>query len=91
MAITFVPDAGDVLMCNFEGFCAPEMTKIRHVVVLSPRRRRTIPDTYLVVPISATQPASPEPCHCEFAPRSYHFFDEALPVWAKADMVIGDN
>ena len=87
MAITFVPDAGDVLMCDFTGFVAPEMTKIRRVVVLSPRSRVSFPGTYLVVPISKTPPAPPEPCHCEFKPRSYHFFDQAESVWAKANMV----
>jgi mRNA interferase MazF len=87
MAIPFVPDAGDVLMCNFTGFVAPEMTKIRRVVVLSPRARRSFPGTYLVVPISRTPPAPPEPYHCEFKPRSYHFFDQVESVWAKADMV----
>jgi mRNA interferase MazF len=87
MAITFVPDAGDVLICDFDGFKAPEMTKVRRVVVLSPRSRVTFPGTYLVVPISKTPPSRPEPHHCEFKPRSYHFFDQTESVWAKADMV----
>ena len=87
MGIPFVPDAGDVLMCNFTGFVAPEMTKIRRVVVLSPRARRSFPGTYIVVPISMTPPALPEPHHCEFKPRSYRFFDPVESVWAKADMV----
>jgi mRNA interferase MazF len=87
MAITFVPDAGDVLMCDFTGFRAPEMTKVRKVVVLSPRSRVIFPSTYLVVPISKTPPSLPEPHHCEFKPRSYHFFDQVESVWAKADMV----
>ena|ERR1700677_2779434 len=87
MAITFVPDAGDVLMCDFTGFVAPEMTKIRRVVVLSPRSRRTFPDTYLVVPISKTPPATREAHQCEFSPGSYFFFDPVEAVWAKTDMV----
>lgn len=87
MAITFIPDAGDVLMCDFTGFIAPEMTKIRRVVVLSPRTRRSFPGTYLVVPVSKTPPIPPEPHHHEFKPRSYHFFDHMDSVWVKADMV----
>ena len=87
MAITFVPDAGDVLMCYFGGFRAPEMTKVRLVVILSPRSRVSFPGTYLVVPISKTPPCPPEAQHCEFKPRSYHFFDQAESVWAKCDMV----
>jgi uncharacterized protein YifN (PemK superfamily) len=87
MAITFVPDAGDVLMCDFAGFQAPEMTKVRRVIVLSPRSRVTFPGTYLVVPVSKTPPSPPELHHCEFQPRSYQFFDQVESVWAKADMV----
>lgn len=88
MPITFVPDAGDVLMCDFTtGFQPPEMVKVRKVVVLSVRSRVTIPDTYLVVPLSKTAPSPPEGCHHEFKPRSYHFLDEIESVWAKADMV----
>jgi uncharacterized protein YifN (PemK superfamily) len=87
MAINFVPDAGDVLMCDFTGFVAPEMTKIRRVVILSPRSRRNFPGTYLVLPISKTPPSPPRPHHCEFKPGSYHFFDPIETVWAKADMV----
>lgn len=89
MAITFVPDAGDVLMCDFSsGFKPPEMVKVRRVVVLSPRNRARIPGTYIVVPISKTTPIPPEGCHCEFKPRSYDFFDPVESVWAKADMVV---
>src|SRR5205823_15024795 len=87
MPIQHVPDAGDVLMCDFTGFQAPEMTKIRRVVVLSPRSRTRFPGTYLVVPISRTTPCPPEDHHCEFRPGSYHFFDPVESVWAKADML----
>lgn len=87
LAIPFVPDAGDVLICDFAGFVAPEMTKIRRVIVLSPRARRNFPGTYLVVPVSKTAPQPQELHHCEFGPRSYPFFDQINCVWAKADMV----
>jgi uncharacterized protein YifN (PemK superfamily) len=56
-------------------------------VVLSARSRTTIPDTYLVVPLSKTSPMPPEGCHHEFKPRSYCFLNEIESVWAKADMV----
>lgn len=87
MAITFVPDAGDVLICDFSGFQAPEMTKVRRVVVLSPRSRVTFPGTYLIVPISKTPPSRKEPHHYEFKARRYDFFDPIESVWAKADML----
>lgn len=74
-------------MCDFTGFVAPEMTKVRRVVVLSPRSRSILKGTYVVVPISKTPPATVEAHHCEFPARSYIFFDMTEPVWAKADMV----
>lgn len=87
MGITFVPDAGDVLMCDFTGFQPPEMTKIRRIVILSPRSRTRWPDTYLVVPISKTPPSPPENCHFEFKARAYSFFDSTESVWALGNMV----
>ncbi len=87
MAITFVPDAGDVLMCDFGGFIAPEMTKVRRVVILSPRSRVSFSGTLLVVPPSKTSPLPPQSHHCEFKPGSYHFFDRVESVWAKGDMI----
>lgn len=87
MAITFVPDPGDVLMCNFEGFMPPEMTKVRPVIVLSPRSRRIVPDTYIVVPTSTTMPASVAGWHCELKRGSYACFNAAVPIWAKCDML----
>ena len=87
MPITFVPDAGDVLMCDFTGFIPPEMTKLRKVVVLSPRSRVSFPGTYLVAPLSKTPLSTPEPFHFEFPPRSYVFLDPIEPVWAKTNMV----
>src|SRR5215813_7953311 len=89
MPITFVPHPGEVLMCDFStGFKPPEMVKVRRVVVLSPRNRARFPSTYIVVPVSKSPPCPPEGCHCEFKPRSYHFFDPVESVWAKADMVV---
>jgi mRNA interferase MazF len=82
MPIQHVPDAGDVLMCDFSGFVPPEMTKNRHVVVLSPRSRTILRGTYLVVPISKTCPYAPREHHCEFRPGSYPFFDPVESVWA---------
>jgi uncharacterized protein YifN (PemK superfamily) len=88
MALSFIPDAGDVLMCDFTtGFIPPEMTKLRKVIVLSPRARDHFPDTYIVAPVSKTPPASTRETHCEFKARSYDFFDSIEPVWAKADML----
>jgi uncharacterized protein YifN (PemK superfamily) len=87
VALPFVPSPGDILMCDFEGLMPPEMTKIRRVIVLSPRERDSFPDTYLVIPVSKTPPSPPSRCHCEFKARSYGCFDTLESVWAKADML----
>jgi mRNA interferase MazF len=87
MTISFVPSAGDVLMCDFDGFKPPEMTKLRPVIILSPRSRTAFPDTYIVVPTSRTPPASVEGWHCQLKRGSYSCFDQSVPIWAKCDMV----
>jgi uncharacterized protein YifN (PemK superfamily) len=74
-------------MCDFKGFVPPEMNKRRRVIVIQPRSRIYIPETYLVVPVSKTSPSPPASCHCEFKPRSYDFFDQTESVWALADKV----
>jgi uncharacterized protein YifN (PemK superfamily) len=73
MSINFAPKAGQVLMCNF-GMASvpPEMGKIRHVVVLSPRRRRNS-GTFLVVPLSTVAPNPIEPYHYRIRANKYSF------------------
>ena len=87
MPINFVPDAGDVLICDFADGEPPEMTKTRRVVVMSPRCRTRFPSTFLVVPLSKTPPVPREVCHCDFRPGAYAFFDRIETIWAKADMI----
>lgn len=88
MALTYHPTPGEILLCNYStGFIAPEMVKLRPVVVVSPRlRRRT--NLVAVVPLSTTPPDPAEPHHCSIAlaaplPRPY----EAAQMWAKCDML----
>ena len=87
MAITFVPSAGDVLMCDFNGFKPPEMIKVRPVLILSPRSRRAVPDTYIVVSTSTTPPAPVEGWHYQLKRGSYACFDQNVAIWAKCNMV----
>ncbi len=56
MPIKFPPSAGAILKCNFLDFKSPEMTKIRPVVVLSPRLEHGKRSTFLIVPLSTTEP-----------------------------------
>ena len=74
-------------MCSFDGLTAPEMTKTRRVIVLSPQSRTHFPDTFLVVPVTKTPPSPFENHHYEFKPRSYEFFDPCESVWALANML----
>lgn len=83
-----MPDThlGMVLMCDFRGMVPPEMHKIRHVVVMSPRRRKVY-RTCLVVPFSTVVPDPIEPFHFKVPGNRYTFFRPDTDIWAKADMI----
>ncbi|MEN9855003.1 MAG: hypothetical protein RLZZ157_129 [Pseudomonadota bacterium] len=88
MPLNYHPRLGEILLCNYEsGFVAPEMTKIRPVVVVSPRLRRR--DALVaVVPLSTTPPNPVESHHFEIVlgvplPRPFN----SLQMWAKCDML----
>jgi len=61
-----------ILICDFTGFCVPEIVKKRRVVILSPRRRRVslAATTVIVVPLSTTIPVICEEWHVPIAARS---------------------
>lgn len=87
MAILFVPQQGMVLMCDFDtGFVPPEIAKVRHVVVISPRHRRNS-GSCLVVPLSTVAPNPMEPFHYRIPANTYSFFRKNTDVWAKADLL----
>jgi len=87
MPITFIPQPGQVLMCDFAtGFVRPEMQKKRHCVVISPRYRQHT-GCCLVVPFSTMAPDHIEPYHYVIAADKYSFFAEGREIWAKADML----
>src|ERR1700675_4404405 len=74
-------------MCNFEsGFIPPEITKVRHVVVMSPRHRRSS-GSCLVVPFSTVAPNPVEPYHYRIAANSYSSVKKNTDVWAKGDLL----
>lgn len=88
MAIIYVPSPAQVLMCDFEseGFVRPEMQKVRHCVVISPRYRREW-GTCLVVPFSTQPPDEVRPYHFVIARNKYRFFAPDAEIWAKANML----
>jgi uncharacterized protein YifN (PemK superfamily) len=88
MPITFVPKRAQVLMCDFEseGFIRPEMEKVRHCVVISPRYRRQY-GTCLIVPFSTQPPHEVYPYHFVIPANKYRFFKPDTVIWAKANML----
>ena len=87
MAISFHPRAGQVLMCDLDGFREPEMVKVRPVVVISPKlpHRSNI---VTAVPISLSPPTHALPFVYKLS-RNYHPGElDSLDCWAKCDMVM---
>ena len=84
MALLYQPRPGEVVMCDFRGYVAPEMVKRRPVVVLA--RSRTNRQLVTVVPLSTTAPNPVGPHHYPFAQSP---LPNAVGVacWAKCDMV----
>lgn len=87
MTLPFYPRAGPVLMCDFKDFIAPEITKVRPVVVVSPKLPRR-DGIIAIVPISLTEPLPLMPYHVRLS-KNYHPKEEDdLPCWAICDMVL---
>lgn len=88
MALSYYPSPGEIVLCNYDtGFKAPEMVKLRPVVIVSPRLRKR-GDLVAVVPLSTTDPDPVDTHHCKItlaAPLPKPF--DALEMWAKCDMV----
>ncbi|SRR5260370_482253 len=85
MPITFAPDHGQILMCDFtSGFMRPEMQKIRHCVVVSPKKHT---GTCLVVPLSLDPPNVIEGWHYRFPQNAYPCMVQNTDIWAKGDML----
>lgn len=86
MPLSYYPNIGEILLCNYQGFVEPEMVKTRPVIVVSPRLRRRS-NLIGIVPLSTTAPAPAEAYHCLIE------LDRPLPapfdnpiMWAKCDM-----
>ena len=85
MPLTYHPGPGAIVICDFStGFRAPEMVKVRPVVVISPRRRRA--QLVTVIPLSSAPPVPAEPWHFPIPPGMYP--PARGPMWAKCDMVV---
>ena len=89
MTLKYPPAMGQILICDFSsGFVEPEMVKVRPVVVISPKPRKSIHSLCTVVPLSTTEPLVIEKYHHSLV------FDRPLPkpfnakaCWVKSDMI----
>lgn len=87
MGLTYHPEIGTIVLCDFHGFVPPEMVKRRPVIIVSPRLRHR-DNLCTIVPLSTTPP---NPV------MAYHYklkLDNPLPApydspfqWVKGDMV----
>lgn len=84
MGITYHPDIGEVLWCDYSGM-EPEMVKRRLCVVITPRASQR-PHLTTVVPISSTPPEAVRPWHVKLD-RDPLPDGSAEEVWVKCDMV----
>lgn len=87
MGLTFFPRAGQIFVCNFNGFKEPEMIKPRPVIVISPKLPHRS-EIVAVVPISLTPPKHKLPFCCQLSKNYHPDEDDDLPSWAKADMLM---
>ena len=84
--LPYHPKQGEVLRCDYSGLVPPEMTKIRWVVVISPKflGKREL---CTVIPLSTTAPNPVESHHVKLdkdpAPKA-----SGVDVWAKCDMMM---
>lgn len=87
MAIKYSPKAGQILMCDFQGFKAPEMVKNRPVLVLATR-----PNGHRLVSVTCLSTAVPTKV------ENYHLkldtkhlppdkFFRKKDTWVKGDMI----
>ncbi|WP_405120788.1 type II toxin-antitoxin system PemK/MazF family toxin [Pseudomonas leptonychotis] len=86
MPLYYHPKPGDILLCDFtRGFVAPEMLKVRKVVVISPKATHTR-RLCTVLPISATAPEQEEDWHhlLRHNPLPADGYKE---LWVKCDMI----
>jgi mRNA interferase MazF len=87
MTLPFFPRMGQTLMADFSDLQKPEMTKIRPIIIVSPRLPYRS-DIVAVVPVSLTEPRHNLP-FCYKLSKNYHPLEpDELPCWAKADMIM---
>lgn len=88
MPINFAPHPGSIVRCDFRNLEESEMTKVRPVVVLSPREERNNKRTCIVVSLSTTPPSIIRPYHLQIAlPGELPGGLKSRACWVKGDMI----
>ena len=89
--IKFHPKAGQILMCDFEGFIAPEMIKKRPIIVLTPSMQGKANNLVSIVPLSTKKPDPIKKWHFllepQYLPDIKFFKNLQKQSWVKADMI----
>ncbi|AUH33460.1 type II toxin-antitoxin system PemK/MazF family toxin [Paracoccus tegillarcae] len=87
MAINFHPRAGQMLVADFSDLKAPEICKVRPVIVISPK----LPfrsGLVAVVPVSLTPPRQDLPYVFRLSKNYHPDSQDDLACWAKCDLVM---
>ena len=85
--LPYNPRPKEVLRCDYSGLVPPEMEKVRWAVVVTPRHLNT-GSLCTVIPLSTTQPRSPQPWHVRLDNDPAPNGTPGAIVWAKCDMVM---
>lgn len=85
MPLLYQPRVGAVVRCDFRGMIAPEMLKLRDVVVIArhPHNSKLV----TVVPLSASEPSVVSGYHYELSYDPRPGGDSMRSIWVKADMI----
>ncbi|MDP2739865.1 MAG: type II toxin-antitoxin system PemK/MazF family toxin, partial [Pseudorhodobacter sp.] len=81
MALLFFPRAGQVFVGDFSDLKVPEITKIRPVIVISPRLPNRS-QLVAIVPISLTPPSRPLPYVYRLSKNYHPESPDDLECWA---------
>lgn len=85
--LPFHPKIGEVLRCDYSNLVMPEMSKVRWVVVISPKFLNR-PNLCTVIPLSTTPPKNVEPYHVKLDKDPYPKGKIGAEIWAKCDMLM---
>ncbi|HPL81081.1 MAG TPA: type II toxin-antitoxin system PemK/MazF family toxin [Anaerolineaceae bacterium] len=87
MPLKYIPDQGEIVICDFTRFGAPEITKIRPAIVIS-SMKKNVAKVCTVVALSTTEPRPVLSHHAviKIDPPLRKPYDSP-EVWVKGDMI----